>query len=708
MNETLEVSSNPYVGPRTFFAEQRKYFHGRKREIAILKGLVMSRRTVLFFAQSGAGKSSLLRAGLIPELTETVKTGRGPQARTSQRMRVLPILTLSSGIPRGMKVPITNIFIFAALSNLYPPDADCDELADLTLEEGLAPFLRGEWQDPAGRVGETLPDNDRPVRSPTLLIFDQFEELFTFYPDKWDQWEGFFQQVNQALVAYPDLRVLFSMREDFIAELTPYANLLPNGLRDRFRLELLKPEAALQAITEPARLAGRTFVKGAAEALVDNLRRGQSGRRQQTGSPAPKQPLGAYVEPVHLQIVCRRLWDQLPADQTVIQTDDQDLGDVDQALIDFYEATLKEVYKDPTLKQDLNERHLRRWFDEELITPAHTRGLVYRDEKETVGLPNAAVDILREAYILRARVRGVDTWYELAHDRMVEPIIEANRRWGEAWGAVLADAERWQAEKRAPQYLYEGRHLKKELAAMESKGPIPIVQEFLEAGKKSGRRRRRRFYSAVIIVMIAIVGGFNWILRSENKAVRQAARMTIHYKDEILVVTDPEVRSFRYPIYVFSLAGDSPQLSDILEGHQGEIFSAAISPDKRYLATVSYDASLRLWDLEDPDNVTGEIFFVHPEDTDLTAVAFSPSGDHIAWGDWFGTVRVYDFIEREEYSLPQHQGPIHTLSFSPDEHFLFVVADANPEEIAYYSMSDLAAIDPEGSPNYLELEEIGN
>lgn len=53
MNETLEVSSNPYVGPRTFFAEQRKYFHGRKREIAILKGLVMSRRTVLFSRNLG-------------------------------------------------------------------------------------------------------------------------------------------------------------------------------------------------------------------------------------------------------------------------------------------------------------------------------------------------------------------------------------------------------------------------------------------------------------------------------------------------------------------------------------------------------------------------------------------------------------------------------------------------------------------------------
>ncbi len=707
MNETSEVKANPYVGPRTFFAEQRKYFHGRKREIAILKNLVMSRRTVLFFAQSGAGKSSLLRAGLIPALTEPLKTGRGSQARTRQIMRVLPILTVSSGIPGGMKVPMANIFVFAALNNLYPPDADCDELADLTLEAGLAPFLRGEWQDPAGQVKEASPDNDRPVRTPTLLIFDQFEELFTFYPDDWDKRERFFQQVNQALKAYPDLRVLFSMREDFIAELTPYVNLLPNGLRDRFRLELLKPEAAMQAITEPARLAGRTFAEGAAKALVDNLRRGQSGRRQPAGSPASKKPLGAYVEPVHLQIVCRRLWDQLPADQTVIQTDEQDLGDVDQALIDFYEATLKEVYKDSTLKQSLNEHNLRKWFDEELITPAHTRGLVYRDETETVGLPNAAVDILREAYILRARVRGPDTWYELAHDRMVEPIIEANHRWRESWGAVLADAERWQAEKRPPQYLYEGPHLKKQLAAMESKSPIPIVQEFLKASKKRVGRWRRRVYVAVFIGVIIIVGGFTWILRSENRDVRQAARRTAFYSGETLVVTEPEERLFYNPIYLYSLAGDTPQFNQALEGHSGEIYSAAISPDRRYLATVSYDSSLRIWDLENPDNLD-EFSFIDPENTPLTAVAFSPSGDYLAWGNRFGIVRVRDLNENKNYELPKHWDLIHTLSFSPDGNLLFVLDDANPENIAYYSMSDLATIDPEDDPNYLVLPEIGN
>lgn len=702
MTGTSETPLNPYIGPRTFNVEQRDFFHGRESEIAILEGLVLSRRTALFFAQSGAGKSSLLRAGLIPKLTKERKIGRGPRARTTQKMHVLPILTVSSGIPGGMVVPIANIFVFAALINLYPPDADCDGLADVTLQEGLAPFLRGDLEDPPGPAGgEPSPDSDRQARNPTLLIFDQFEELFTHYPDRWREREGFFQQINQALLDYPDLHVLFTMREDFIAELTPYANLLPNGLRDRFRLELLKRDAALQAVTEPARLAGRTFAEGVAEALVDNLRRSQPGQRQQTGKPTPEQPLGAYVEPVHLQIVCQQLWHQLPAERTVIQSDDvQAFGDVDQALMDFYEATLAEVFKNPALLKEPGERRLRRWFDDQLITPARTRGLVYQGKMETEGLPNAAVDVLREAYIIRARVRGLDTWYELTHDRMVGPIIEANRRWREAGGAVLSAAERWLAENRDQHYLYEGQQLKNELAVMRRKGAIPLVQEFLEASQKWVGRRRRRLFTTLGIGLIVILVVLYQIGSAELKDIRQGTRMTVLYSGQTFLVTEPESLDGGSPVYVFSLAGDRPQFLRTLEGHTGEIYSAALSPDGRHLATVSYDSTLRIWDL---DNLSDTIFFMDPGDIDLTAVVYSPSGDYLAWGNRDGTVRVHDFLKDEQYTLPQHQGLIHTLSFSPDGNLLFVIADTDPEEISYYFISQLAGIDPESEPNLLEL-----
>jgi hypothetical protein len=135
-----EVPRNPYVGPRPFEEGDHELFYGRDEEIAILAGLVMARRAVLLFAQSGAGKSSLLRAGLIPELTRQEMIGRGRRARVYQKMQVLPVLTVGGTVPEGMRHPIANIYVFRALLTLLP-DVDPDDLAGLTLADALSPFL---------------------------------------------------------------------------------------------------------------------------------------------------------------------------------------------------------------------------------------------------------------------------------------------------------------------------------------------------------------------------------------------------------------------------------------------------------------------------------------------------------------------------------------------------------------------------------------
>ena len=61
---------NPYVGPRTFQREDRDLFFGRDREARDLMALVTSERLILFYAQSGTGKSSILNTRLVPELED--------------------------------------------------------------------------------------------------------------------------------------------------------------------------------------------------------------------------------------------------------------------------------------------------------------------------------------------------------------------------------------------------------------------------------------------------------------------------------------------------------------------------------------------------------------------------------------------------------------------------------------------------------------
>ena len=132
------------------------------------------------------------------------------------------------------------------------------------------------------------------------------------------------------LARFPTLHVLFTMREDYLAELTPFAHLLTDDLRQRFRMERLRRAGALLAVTQPAFAATpkRTFAPGVADELVDNLRRVQQSQQSRrlaaqamstNGSarqPTADEPKGEYVEPVHLQIVCRDLWSRLPVEQS--------------------------------------------------------------------------------------------------------------------------------------------------------------------------------------------------------------------------------------------------------------------------------------------------------------------------------------------------------------------------------------------------------
>ena len=519
MAGTLDIILNPYVGPRAFEQSEKGFFFGRAEEIEILTGLVLAHRSALFFAQSGAGKSSLLRAGLIPELTRHEIVGHGRRARTYQKMRVLPILTVGGRIAGTLSRPAANIYVFSALLSLLP-EVVPDDLAGLTLADGLASFFAAN----NGGAGEMQAD------SGCLLIFDQFEELFTRHTSHWSEREDFFRQIGQAMEMYPSLHVLFTMREDYIAELTPYASLLPEQLRSRFRLERLKREAALEAVQEPAARAGRPFAAGVAEALVDNLCRAQPGRKsalRPSAADVSCAELGAYVEPVHLQIVCRQLWANLPpARRTILAEDVQEFGDVDQALIGFYEAALKSVIE----QTGVNERRLRNWFDTRLITPARTRGLVYRSEEETDGVPNAVLDILNDVYIIRADIRANDIWYELAHDRLVEPILAANRAWEEKRRSPLTRAaEAWLAADKDPQKLYRGDQLEEAQAQAEANPDelTDLEEEFIHVGVETARIRTARQQrlvlagASVLLVVLASLAG--WALFSADQAAKAGA-----------------------------------------------------------------------------------------------------------------------------------------------------------------------------------------
>src|SRR5688572_18237356 len=140
----------------------------------------------------------------------------------------------------------------------------------------------------------------------------------------------------------PRLWVVLVMREDYIAYLDPYIDLLPGSLRTRYYMQRLGHRAAIQAVEGPAAKRDRPFADGVARKLIDDL----SGIKVRIPdkSELQTQP-GQFVEPVQLQVVCSSLWEKLPSDvrQITEQHLEQYVGDVDQALGNYYEERVKTV-----------------------------------------------------------------------------------------------------------------------------------------------------------------------------------------------------------------------------------------------------------------------------------------------------------------------------------------------------------------------------
>ena len=87
---------------------------------------------------------------------------------------------------------------------------------------------------------------------PTVLIIDQFEELLTYYPERWEDRADFFRQLDAALRADPRLWIVLTLREDYAASLDPYIPLVENRLRARYFMQRMGVDAALAAVREPA------------------------------------------------------------------------------------------------------------------------------------------------------------------------------------------------------------------------------------------------------------------------------------------------------------------------------------------------------------------------------------------------------------------------------------------------------------------------
>jgi WD40 repeat protein len=446
---------NPYVGPRTFEEKDSEFFFGRERESDDLLSLIIAEPLVLFYAQSGAGKSSLLNARVIPGLRDEAFT-------------VLPVGRVGGTLPEGIE-QIDNVFAFNLLLSLDQGKHGTSQLARMTLPDYLKQ-VRAMLEEAAG------PDEEVAI----ALVIDQFEEIITSNLPRWTEREAFFLQMRQAMKNDPLLWIVLTLREDYVAALDPFALMMPDRMRARYYMKRMDAKVAKAAIEKPAANHGRPFANGVAGMLVNNLR--QIRRQDKT-----KTQVGEYVEPVQLQVVCYQLWQNLKARPLaeITQEDLDELGDVDIALSQFYEQAICDVLEET----GGSESTVRYWFERQLITEAETRGTVYQGATDTAGLPNEIVRKLEDHFLLRAEIRAGATWYELVHDRFVGPILQANQVWRMQQSPLIQAAEAWDRAGRSRDLLYEGKQLSDVLATVTRETAEPLVQAFVSASEDAQSQR---------------------------------------------------------------------------------------------------------------------------------------------------------------------------------------------------------------------------
>lgn len=686
------MRQNPYIGPRSFATGERLY--GRDRELRRLRNLLIAERIVLLYSPSGAGKTSLVQAALVPSLRE-------------EGFQVLPPIRVGAEPPADL--PQVNRYLLSTMLSIEgqrPAEAQIPlaELAKLSLDAYL----------------ERISD---PAQDGIILIFDQFEEALAVVPNDRPAKLEFFQQLGIAL-RKQQRWALFSMREDYIAQLDPFLREIPTRLAQRMRLDLLEAEAALAAIQQPARSQGVTFLKDAAQKLIDDLRM----VRVQRSDGSTSEEMGLYVEPVQLQVVCYRLWVNLPADDFEICIQDvAKIGDVTSALRAYYAERVAEA----ATAAQVNERQVRDWCDSKLITSQGLRGQVLREPEQSGGLPNRAIAALVDSHLVRGeQIRGA-IWYELAHDRLIGPVQADNVAWRTAnLSPLQRQAELWEHEGRQDGLLFRDHDLAAaEAWATDNPDAVNRVeQEFLarcravRAIMQRERRNNRLIRGlAVVATLVSIVAGVLAVLavNAEQKArVSQLASAAL---------VDGSIRPQRsllqalasYQLESNSIADGEEALQQLLTTIGGEPEPLATSPN---IATLNTDGSLiAIYHEGDAGQNQIVLQAIGPAgrevrrsialNTILSNLALSPDGSLIAAISNAGDLLLWgDDGQTRSIQLPADIGSISAISFSQDgatfgvgdstgRSFLWSTADLNraPSEFIGIAQDVTAlAISPSG------------
>ncbi|MBV8504126.1 MAG: hypothetical protein JO006_20690 [Paucibacter sp.] len=456
-------AEHPWLGLVSFTEGLSSYFHGREEEVAELARRVQRKTLTILFGQSGLGKTSILNAGVVPRLR-----GQG----------FCPVYVR---IDYADAAPSPSEQIKQAILRETRAHGQWTQVGIATEGESLWEFLHHR--------DDVLQDADgKPVLP--LLIFDQFEELFTlaqadesgrakaalFVADLADLVENRAPKALEARMleddavaeafdfSRNDYRVLIALREDYLAPLEGLKSQMPSITQNRMRLAPMTGTQAMAAVRGPG---GHLVSEEVAAAIVRFVAGGA-------------ELANAEVEPSLLSLICKELNDaRLEKGQREISVDLL-AGSHAAILSDFYERALAD-----------QPASLRAFIEDVLLTESGYRENVaeerVRREFAAAGAAPDALPLLVNRRLLRIEERLDLRRVELTHDVLCS-VVSASRE---------ARRER-EARERAEQ----------ELAAQQ--------QRARDARRQL--RRARRIAAVCIVLTIGALGASAYAYWSSQRA----------------------------------------------------------------------------------------------------------------------------------------------------------------------------------------------
>ncbi|HET9339828.1 MAG TPA: hypothetical protein VFQ55_12565 [Casimicrobiaceae bacterium] len=400
---TPEVDpQHPWLGLSSFSEETRGYFYGREDEVAELARRVQRKPLTILFGQSGLGKTSILRAGIVPRLR-----------------------------PEGY----CPVYVRLDYSRESPPPAEQIKAAIFRATQSTGAWTQAGVAESGESLWEFLHHRDDVLHDAAgrklipLLIFDQFEEIFTlaqgdesgrrraaeFVEELADLVENRPPRALEQRIerdeaaaerfdfARADYRILIALREDYLAHLEALKGQMPSITQNRMRLARMTGSQALAAVTKPG---GKLVSEEVAAAIV---------RFVAGGAEIPN----AEVEPSLLSLICREL-----NNARIAQGHDEIsaavlAGSRDTILSEFYERALE--------GEPPGVRHV---IEEHLLTESGHRESIAEERLQKLfaaaGAPPGTLARLVDRRLLRIEERLDVRRVELTHDVLCG-VVRASR-----------------------------------------------------------------------------------------------------------------------------------------------------------------------------------------------------------------------------------------------------------------------------------------